>query len=84
MRIPDVAGYVLSLLGPGEYTRHVPRKQDVAWGLADAFLLQWLRARSAVSKEGNWLAEWRVQKPDWYEPVLHPKPQASRPDFLFM
>jgi hypothetical protein len=43
--------------GSGEFTRHVPREQDVAWGLADAFLLQWLRARNALSDKGNWLAE---------------------------
>ena len=41
--------------GPGEFTRHVPREQDAAWGLADAFLLQWLRARAALSGKGDWL-----------------------------
>jgi hypothetical protein len=43
--------------GPGEFTRHAPREQDAAWGLADAFLLQWLRARGSLSDKGNWLAE---------------------------
>ena len=46
-----------AVYGPGEFTRHVPREQDAAWGLADAFLLQWLRARRALSRRGNWLAE---------------------------
>jgi hypothetical protein len=46
-----------SVYGPGEFTRHIPREQDAAWGLADAFLLQWLRARDGLSEKGNWLAE---------------------------
>ena len=44
------------IYGPGEFTRHPPREQDAAWLIADAFLLQWLRAHGGISRKGNWLA----------------------------
>ena len=39
----------------GEFDRYPGREQQVLWVLSDAYLLQWLADRKALSSKGNWL-----------------------------
>jgi len=43
-----------NVYGPEEFTTWPGREQDSFWLVADAFLLQWLADRGALSPKGNW------------------------------
>ena len=41
----------------GEFDRYLGSEQFVLWVMSDAYLLLWLKERSAISAKGNWLSE---------------------------
>jgi hypothetical protein len=88
------ADYLLALQArpggsPGETYRsgdwnsnYVPKEQQVAWQMGDAYLLQWLAAQNAIKPTGNWIPQLFVKNPGFENISLSPgtwTPFSSQP-----